>query len=311
MKIEELLKSLRSSIRQLQIDYNPSANGLTYFTGGCVLVMKRRSVLSNQTVKKRKKEKAFFTMLSAFRRVITGFFMGSFILIIAGGISISLLYLYHYLQTTPYLRLEHVEVRGVDDETSKGLIEICRFDSYSNLLFLNIEEMEKRMEAHPWIRSVKLEKKLPRTLVVQAEKHVPTALVLMDGVYYMNQYCEVFKTVDASDDLNFPVITGVSRNEPDATQKLNRAVEAIKILKNCKGPWSFKELSEINVAHEEISLYFNHLPVAIHVMSRELSDKMGGLIKITKLLKDTGRIDHVSGINLNISDGAMVSFKKG
>lgn len=250
-------------------------------------------------------------MISAFRRVISGVFMGSFILIVAGGISLVLLYFYHYLQTTPYLRLEHVEVTGVDDETSKKLIQICRLDSYSNLLFLDVEEMQQRMEEYPWVRSVKVEKQLPHTLLVHAERHKPMALVVMDGVYYMNQYCEVFKPVDASDDLNFPVVTGVNRDEPGAIIKLRRAVEAINILKTCKEPWSLNELSEINVMHEEISLYFNHLPVAISVVSRELSDKMDGLIRITKHLKDNGRIDRVTGINLNISDGAMVSFKKG
>ena len=245
---------------------------------------------------------------------------------VIGVISISFVSFYHYMLKSPYIRLEEVDVRGVDGEIKNGLIKMCGLDDGRSLLALHLNELKQKMEKHPWIRSVKLERRFPHILIVQAEKEIPLALVLRDKVYYMNRWGEAFKEVDKSEEMDFPVITGLSKEEADVKKQLGIAVFIIKILESEEGQWSLNELSEINVKKDGgLSLYFNHLPVEIKLMSdlpaiagsadegkwaADLSNRLDGLKKVADHLRQTGRIHQVTKIDLNYVDGAVVTFGK-
>jgi hypothetical protein len=133
----------------------------------------------------------------------------------------------------------------------------------------------------------------------------------MDGIYYMNRRCEIFKEVNESEDVDFQVITGISRQDQKALEKLHRAARVMEVLAMQKGPWSLKGLSEIHMRNDEMSLYFSHLSAEINIKCEDLPDKMDGLKKVTKHLRKTGQIHQVTGIDLDSRDGAVVSFRKG
>jgi len=274
--------------------------------------MKKRSVLNKQSIKKRKqKKKTRYPAFVLIRQTGPVFFKCFIAFAIIAGISLSLMYCYHRLLTSPYMRLEKVEVKGVGQDIGNDLIDMCSLNSDLNLLALNMRDLKQKMEKHPWIRKIKLERKFPNSLLVHAEKQVPSALVVMDKIYYMNQQNEVFKQINDSDPIDFPVITGVSMKNRRFNWQLHRAGCAIRILESQKKPWSLKELSEIHVKDKGISLYFKHFSAGINVMSDDLECKIHGLRKVTKHLRKEGRVHQVTGIDLNSEDGAVVSFKKG
>lgn len=273
--------------------------------------MKRRSVLSTQAVTKRRKKRIAFPSFTVIRRVMLVFLEVFLTLVIVAGISLSLMYGYNYLLRSPFARLEQVDVAGVEEEIKRELIDMCNMGTDQNLLFLNVKKLQQKMQQHPWVRSVKLERHFPHTLSVQAEKHIPFALVVRDGIHYMNRSCEIFKQVDESDDIDFPIITGVSEQDQKALGQMQEAARVMSILESQKGAFSLKELSEIHIKGEVLSLYFSHLPVEINVMSADFSHKMKGLRKLTRHLKKTNQIHLVTGIDLNSVDGVVVSFRKG
>jgi cell division septal protein FtsQ len=273
--------------------------------------MKRRSVLNKQSVKKKKKKKKNFPVFGLLCRSVPVFLKGFALLFIVAGISLSLIYCYYHLLRSPSIRLEKVEVAGVEDEIKKELTDMVDLDTYKNLLFLNVKALKQKMEKHPWIRSVRLDRQFPHTLFVQAEKYRPSALVIKDGIYYMDRHCEIFKEVDGFDDIDFPVITGISEENLEARTQLQRAARIMEILETQKKPWSLKSLSEIHMHDDEVSLYFNHLPAKINMRWHDLPGKMKGLRKVTKHLRKTGRIHQVTSIDLNSTEGAVVAFRKG
>jgi cell division protein FtsQ len=273
--------------------------------------MKKRSVLNKQSVKKKQKKRNAFPVFGVIRRVLPALLKAFALFTAVAVISLSLLYFYHCLLTSPYIKLEHVDVKGVEGEIRDELIQMCGLDSELTLFALNLNEMKQNMEKHPWVRSVKLGRRFPHTLVVRAEKEIPSALVVTDGIYYMNRWGEVFKKAIESDETNFPVITGVSKRVSEAQEQLNRAAHIMRILETQEGPWSLRELSEIHVKkYGEISLYFGHLKAEIKICG-DFKSKMDGLKKVAKHLSKTGRIHQVTGIDLNSVDSAVVSFRKG
>jgi cell division septal protein FtsQ len=258
------------------------------------------------------------------QRIGSGFLKVFFMFAVIAGISLSFLFFYSYLLTSPYMKLELVEVDGVDETIRKELIQMCGLNSDLTLVALNLNKLKQKMEKHPWVRSVKLERRFPHTLIVQAEKEHPRALAVMDKIYYLNQWGEIFKEVDEWDEMDFPAVTGVSEPGAEGAEQLARAADIMRLLESEEGLWSLSELSEIHVEKDGgISLYFSHLAAEIK-LARDLSpladthlgpegdlmNKIDGLKKVAEHLSRTGRIHQVSGIDLSHVDGAVVSFRR-
>jgi cell division protein FtsQ len=78
----------------------------------------------------------------------------------------------------------------------------------TSLLAVHLDELKQRIEKHPWIRSVNLEKRFPHTLVIKAEKEKPCAIVIMGNMHYMNRWGKIFRRVDMTAHMDFPLVTG-------------------------------------------------------------------------------------------------------
>jgi len=273
--------------------------------------MKRKSILNKQVVK-RKREKNSSKVWRFIRRVCSFSFKLSLLLIGLAALSMLFLSLYQYLLTSPHIRLEQVIVTGVDEGLKRELHEISQLSTDMSLLGINLNELKQKIETHPWIRSVEMEKRFPHTLIIQAEKEVPRALVAVDKLSFMNRWGTIFKEADQTDDMDYPVITGVSQIGSDRGEQLKFAARILDILESETGPWSLEKLSEINVNRNgDISLYSISMRAVINIKGSELETKRGELNKIVRHLKRTGLIHMVKAIDLNHRNGAVVSFKKG
>ena len=273
--------------------------------------MKRRSVLKRQTVRKKKRGK----LTSIWKTIsLVGVYFIKFSCLVVALVMISLLFvsLYEYLIQSPYVKLERVVFSGVDEKLRGELIELAGLNSDMSLLAIDLKEIKESMEKHLWIRSVKPEKRFPHTLAVRAEREEPRAVVVMDRLYLMNRWGEIFKEVDPKGELDFPIITGVSNNRTDKKRHLLRAAHVLNILETQKSPWSLKDISEVHIKKDgNISLYFTTFPGVIQARGRDFGFKIDDLKKVVKHLERTGRTQMVRGINLDYQDGAVVSFKNG
>ncbi|MCJ7809587.1 MAG: FtsQ-type POTRA domain-containing protein [Desulfobulbaceae bacterium] len=265
----------------------------------------------NETTNKTDKMK----ILSSALRVISG--AGSALLkiclliVFVAVISFSFLSLYQYLLSSPYMRLEEVQITGVEEKLRAEIIEIHHLDADKSLLGINLNELKKEIEKHPWIRSVRLERRFPNTLIVDAERQEALGLVVMERMYYMNRYGEIFKEVDGQDSVDLPLITGIAENTVKAPELLKNAVHVMGILKAEAEPLSLSQVSEIHVRNnDEMSLYFNHLKAEVRCKWRHLEGKMDGLRKVSQHLAKTGKMEQINRIDLNYMDGAVVSYKE-
>ena len=240
-----------------------------------------------------------------------GLIKGILFLSVVVIISLSFPFLYNDLLQSRYLKLEQVEVVGVEGKIRNELIKMCDLNSGLSMLALKLKELKKKMEKHPWVRTVKLERRFPNALVIRAEKERALALVVMDGLYYVNRLGDIFKKVHKSDEIDFPVITGLAKGL-DSRAPLMRAIRVLKALEREKGPWSMDELSEIHLKKGKgMSLYFSHLGAEIKLISEDVESKMAVLKKVARHLSQKGRIHQVKGIDLNYAGEAVVSFRKG
>jgi len=226
-------------------------------------------------------------------------------------ISLTFVMLYNYLLNSPYMRLEHVEIHGVDENIRNELLQTCGLTSEQGLLGLKLESLKMEMEKHPWVRTATVQRRFPDTLIVQVEKQEPVMLVLLDQIFYMNIQGELFKPVMSSEEIDFPILTGLSSKDPEQKKTLEQTAQVLNVLRAEEDLWSLQNLSEIHLNQNGgISLFFNHIQAAINISHRNPARNMEELKLITKHLNESGKINLVTQIDLNHVDGAIVSFKK-
>jgi cell division protein FtsQ len=274
---------------------------------------RRKSVLKGQTVKGKKKTKRTFPCLLRTLSGIGAFTLKlSVLLFILVLVSLLFLYSYEYLLTSPHLMLESVVMEGVGEDMKRELFTMSglRFDM--SLLEISLSGTREKLEKHFWVHSVELEKRFPHTLIVRVEKEIPQAVVVMDTLYYMNGTGQIFKKVDDTDGVDYPVVTGVSSADEMREKQLALAASVIGSLKSGKDPWSYGGLSEVHMTKDDmVCLYFQSLDAAIRLKGQDVTEKMNKLQKVLEHLNRTGRIHMVKAINLNYRDAAAVSFRGG
>lgn len=273
--------------------------------------MTRSTVLKKQQVHRKKAGRC----PELWRRTC---FIGSWCLkisaLLAGlaGISALFVVVYGYLLTSPYIRLEQVEIIGVDEGMKKELQEMSGLNFELSLLAIDVDEVQKKLEKHPWVRTVEVEKQFPHGLSIRVDKEVPQVLVFAEKLYYMNRFGKVFKEVGANEAVDLPIVTGVSTDALDRQKQVGFSMQVLQFLESQKDPWSLKNLSEIHVKKDgDVSLYFAFLPAAVRLRAKDLDSKMEELKRVVEHLNSTGRIHTVKTIHLNYGEGAVVSFKKG
>lgn len=234
--------------------------------------------------------------------------------LIAFLLMISALFLagYHYLLNSPYIRLERVTITGVEDSIRRELLELSGLRANMTLLAVNLKDLRKNLERHPWVRTVEVEKEYPHTLTIKAVPEEPLALVSRGGLHYMNRRGKIFKSVEAGEDVDFPVVTGEPLNEGGGEEALRLAARVLVILHDHGEDWMKEEISEVHLKGlGNVSLYFRDLPAAVQVNVRDMEQKIGDLARVVAHLKENQRVREVKVINLHYRDGAVVSFKKG
>ena len=273
--------------------------------------MRKKSILDKQVVKKRSQNKhaGFWEGL----RIATFTSLKLAVLLI-GIIFISLLFvfLYQYLTTSPYIKLENIIIEGVDERLRSEIIETAGIRPEMSLLDLNLKEVKRNVEEHPWIRRCDLEKHYPHTLKLKVEKESPRALVALDRMYYMNKWGAIFKEVTGNDNKDYPVITGISRKSDNLKEQLQFAASILDLFGSESGPWSIDKISELHLSDDgTVNIYSVVMSAVVKLNGKELNMKKKELIKIVNYLEKTGQQPLVKEINLNFREGAVVSFRKG
>lgn len=274
--------------------------------------MKKKALLSKQTVRRNrieKKRRSFFRELP--RLVMSVSFKVSILLIGMISVSLMFIYLYKYVSSSRYVKLKYVQATGVDDKIKLEMIKMAGLNEDMSLLTINPNNIKAKMEKHPWIMSVELEKRFPHTLVINAEMESPRALVLLDKLYYMNRLGKVFKEVDQDDDIDYPVITGVSKNDDNADQKLGLAANILNSFESETGLLSINDISEIHVNNSgDAMIYSVSLPVAVRMSGENLEEGKNRMNRLIRYLQKSNMIDTVKVIDMNCLDGAVLSFKE-
>ena len=274
-------------------------------------IMKRTSVLNKQSIK-RDKGRDFFLLKKTLGQLGFGMIKVFLFIFILGILSLAFIYGYRFLSVSDYLRLDNIVIAGIKEDFRKELIDISGIKEKESYLSIDTSRLKKNIERHPWIKSVTLKKKFPRTLYINAEREEVSAIVILGGrSYFMDKEGFIFKEVERSDCIDSPAITGLSMDKIKNGKFLKIAASLLNIIRIEDRLLSLRELSEIHIDnYGAITVYFNKLPLKIFVGKEAFKRKINLLEHIMKNLEDNHQLYRITSIDLDYSDRAVVAFNE-
>ncbi|MEA3358927.1 MAG: FtsQ-type POTRA domain-containing protein [Thermodesulfobacteriota bacterium] len=273
--------------------------------------MKRTSVLEKQSIK-RDRRRDFFLLKRTLGQLGFGMIKVFLFIFILGILSLAFIYGYRLLSVSDYLRLDNIVISGIKEDLRKELIDISGIKEKENYLSIDTSRLKKNIERHPWIKSVTLKKKFPRTLYINAEREEVSAIVILGGrSYFMDKEGFVFKEVERSDCIDSPAVTGLSMDKIKNGKFLKIAASLLNIIRIEDRLLSLRELSEIHIDnYGAITVYFNKLPLKIFVGKDAFKRKINLLKHVMKNLEDNHQLYRITSIDLDYSDRAVVAFNE-
>jgi cell division protein FtsQ len=162
---------------------------------------------------------------------------------------------YAHLLENPSFRVRQVELRGCQKVGQETLLSLASIEGMPNLFTLRLKDVARRLESHPWIERVSIQKAFPNKVVIEVKERRPIAIVQMGELYYIDENGVIFCRAGDGDGYNYPFLTGLGRQalEKDSEESKQLIAKALEVLlaveQEKKDP--LKEVSEIYI--EKIS----------------------------------------------------------
>ncbi|MBI3540815.1 MAG: FtsQ-type POTRA domain-containing protein [Deltaproteobacteria bacterium] len=136
--------------------------------------------------------------------------------LIRGGIvlAISGIALLLVLFPPPFLKVQEIQILTPLHHLSEmDLIRLSGVQKGQNILTLRLSKIRGQILRYPWIKEVRLSKKIPGRVMIAVEEQVPFALLELESLYLINAEGVVFKKLEPGDPRDLPIITGLSQGE--------------------------------------------------------------------------------------------------
>jgi cell division protein FtsQ len=168
-----------------------------------------------------------------------------------------------------------------------------------------LQEISQKIIANPWVKDVRIERNFPHQLIIEITERVPVALASQEGLFLVDREGDLFKKVERQDNIDMPVITGLSFSEPN-TQRVKEILDFLETAEHM-GVFPTRTVSEVHVDGDYgITLYMltENIPIQM-----DLKNYSGKLALLRSLKEDLAkRKIEPQGIEIISLDEARVKI---
>ena len=219
---------------------------------------------------------------------------------------------YELLARTTFLKLEKIQVSGLKRLKRQEVIALSGLKPGDAMLHLKLPRLAEHIKKSPWVEKVRVNRYFPRTVSVEITEWEPVAIVNLGYLYYLDGKGEIFKPLSRGDNLDFPMITGISEEDLAKDPKgckgmLKTALEVAGLLR-AGAVFKLEDISEIHVDKGYgYTLFTAQGGVPVKLGNSGFPEKLARLSRIYGDLSP--QLQTVEYIDLNYSDKIVV--KKG
>ncbi|MEK7828728.1 MAG: FtsQ-type POTRA domain-containing protein [Deltaproteobacteria bacterium] len=217
------------------------------------------------------------------------------------------LHIYHELLKSPYLAIKEIKVGGNMRVSRAEILELAGVNIGDNLLEINAADIKKGIRVNPWVSEVNVARNFPDRLNIEIKEGRPVAFINLDGLYLVDENGKIFKKTSMGDDIDLPIITGLTRGDIEAGGKTSElAIKAINLihLLSKNGIFTHDELSEINIDKTYgLTLYTMQQGTRIEIGEEDFTEK---LARLERIIQSRNGLADVEFIGLNYNRGVVV-----
>jgi len=194
--------------------------------------------------------------------------------------------------SSPAFPLTSVEVEGnhrVDRNWVESALEPLIGD---NLLSLRLDDVRVRLEAHPWIAAVTVEKKLPHRLLLTVEERRPVALLRSgEGLFYLDRTGAAFAPYESG---RGPTDLVLVAAEGERRRALAGAIAVAEELAAATPSWAATLSEVVALGDEDYRMFLGALPFPLVVRRGTLAERLPALARLLpELERRYERIEYV------------------
>ncbi len=224
----------------------------------------------------------------------------------------------HWAYQSELFRICQVVIRGNDHVTEDEILQLSNVTDQDNLLSLDLKSIAKSIEAHPWVRSVEVKKKLPDYLMITLKEHTPVALLNSDKMYLVDKQGEIIDKLSIEKSVSLPIITGIDPknivdNKISGSQnhRIQKALELISMASKGTRTLGVNNISQIDLTKRDtLILVTSDSSIPFYFDDENLSGQFSKAEKILYQLYRSGTYKKAVRVELDYGSGkALVSLK--
>ena len=274
-----------------------------------------RDLKKNQNTTKRlrvnrrkKKSKPLSWRKILHRSLRIGVTLFSATLLLVGGFFVTQL-----LLASDLFRVEQVVVEGNNLLKGEQVVALSDIEIGINTFTLDLGLIGRKIEENPWVDTTRVSRIFPRQVVIHIEEREPVAIVNLGYLYYLGKQGEIFKVLDATDNLDYPVVTGfeyakVQAHNGEYGQQLKRVVALLSSLSR-RDLFGLNQISEVHFEEGgDLSLFTLDGGVKIKLGTTDYDRKLSRLERIYAQLRP--KLKMLEYIDLNVEEKVIVRIER-
>jgi len=246
---------------------------------------------------------------------------GTLFLLLATILSAGGWFCYQALERSDIFRLTTVSIQGTHMTKQAQILDLGSIEQGVNLLSFDVGLAEESISRHPWIDRVEIVRSWPSTLTVRVSEYRPLAMINIEkedgqSLYYVDHHGKVFVQVKDSQDLDFPVITGVqSTGELMGTMigdkgLVAQAFQFLRLAARGNPIVPLQTISEVNVSPGKgIVVYLVDHPFPIYMGYDNISTRYYQLVTLLERLYRKKKIKEIKEIRMDYQEGRFLVAK--
>jgi cell division protein FtsQ len=211
-----------------------------------------------------------------------------------------------HVVASPRFAVRDIQVTLAAHVSRDEVLDLAEVEEGDRLLAVNTEPMAARVATHPWVKSARVRRQLPSTLIIDLTERRAAATAAMGGLYLVDETGHPFKKATMEEADGLPVLTGIDRawyaEKKEASEAALR--EALALLAEYGARPGRPKLSELNIDPRfGFSLFLLDGGAEVRLGRGDFSKKLARLDQIFEAVKVSPGMAALRVVHLDHLDG--------
>jgi cell division protein FtsQ len=239
-------------------------------------------------------------------------------LLVIGSLGFLGNHFYRKLCCSDFFQITTIDIEGSRMTNKEQIVALSSIDIHSNLLALNVAQVQSKLENHPWVAQAAITRDWPNRLLISLKEKKPAILLnRSDGLWYLDSKGRMITRAEPLQELDFPVVSGLENTPPDkdglqgSFHVLEDIFALLKLADKGNSILPSQNISEIHINDQgEMILFLLDGPFPIYFGNNgKVSTRYYRLVKVLRDLYKTREFSETAYIYLDYQKDAVLVGK--